>query len=240
MIQPIQLLFITSATITIVSGIWFFRERISDAINLLENKYSSDVVGGIFAPEAEVSVVEDPLEFKNLIKPRADEAAVKVDMISLHMSTVDKIQDEQFSNPEVRHRILLLNPLAESHGSNSGMTGIEAAKKSRFQDNELITQDKFSRQFDWFYEKLQTDGWKNVSIKLYQTTPWIRGVFIDSHYAGFLLTPTIQGGRRSTKFWTEDKNVVDILENNFNDIWNDERTLDFEQWYEENSDNIRL
>jgi hypothetical protein len=238
MVGPIQTLFLISAIITIATGIWFFRERVSEIYEILEDKYQPDIISGIFSPESSVRVVEDPIEFKNLIKPAADNAAVKVDMISMHMATVDKIQDKQFSNPDVEHRILLLNPLAESENSNHRLTGIDAAKKSKFQDNELITRDKFKRQFDWFYDNIQNSGWKNVNIRIYETTPWIRGVFIDNHYAGFLLTPTIQDGRRTTKFWTEDRNVVEILENNFNDIWCDKRTVNFEEWYEENIEKL--
>lgn len=238
MVGPIQILLIISAIFTIITGIWFFRERISEMYEILEDKYQPDIVSGMFSPESNVRVVEDPIEFKNLIKPAADNAAVKIDMISMHMATVDKIQDEQFSNPNVEHRILLLNPLAESDNSNHRLSGIDAAKKSKFQDNELITINMFKKQFDWFYNNIQGDSWKNVTIKIYETTPWIRGVFIDSHYAGFLLTPTIQDGRRTTKFWTEDKNVVEILENNFNDIWTDDRTVNFKRWYEENMEKM--
>ncbi|KAB1197247.1 MULTISPECIES: hypothetical protein [Haloferax] len=231
-------IFTISAIITIITGIWFFRERIVELSEIFEERYRPELISGIFSPHADVRVVEDSIDFKNLIKPAADNAAVKVDMISMHMATVDKIQDEQFPNPNVEHRILLLDPLAESNASDAGLSGIEAARRSKFQDNELITNDKFERQFDWFYDNLKSEKWKNVHVRLYRTTPWFRGVFIDSHCAGFLLTPTIQDGRRTAKFWTEDRNVVEILENNFNDIWNDKRTVDFERWYKRNVDDL--
>lgn len=213
-----------------VTGVWFVYQRTTEIQRTIQEWVTPDVVEGIFGPNAGVVPVSD-FEFENLIKEHADDAKRTIDRISVHMYTVDKQETQQFRNPNVRHRILLLKPTTD--GEAGKRTGFETDIFSPYDEDAILDQDAFNQPFSYIYNKIDAGEWKNVEVRVYETTPWLRCAMIDERYAGVIFVPTVQGGREAQKFWTDNPDTVQIFTDIFEDIWTDKRTTDFVSWYEE-------
>lgn len=219
---------------TIYYLLWI-RDLGKEKIEKVRRRYALELIDGIFGPTADIDVVSDS-EFESNIKREADNAGEYIDRISIHMYTVDRIEEENLKNPNIEHRILLLKPIYEGEVGNK--TGFGLLRNAYFEENpDLSSPSKFSDKFGSIYKNITEEKWKNVEIRLYETTPWLRCALIDGHYGGVIIVPTLYGGREATKFWTQDSQVVESFETIFEDIWTDPRTEPLVDWYEENDIN---
>lgn len=229
MVSAWEFVVIISVIGSALTGIWFIYQRFSDIKLYVSAFFTSDILTGIFG-NSEIKTVSDS-EFEDLIKSHADSATKRIDRISVHMYTVDKQENEQFRNPDVHHRILLLKPSKD--GKTGTHTGYETGLLSPYDDNDLLDINSFKQPFRHIYHSIESGNWENVEVKLYETTPWIRGAIIDGQYAGIIFVPTIQGGREAQKFWTENTDTVEIFTDIFEDVWTDKRSSEFCPWYRE-------
>lgn len=190
----------------------------------------------IFGPETEIEVFEDTQAFAEKIQQEADDAINSVDRIHFNMHYVNRLE-QNLSNPQIRHRILLVKPVYsddETASGNTGQsTGLESVYESNIDTNPSI--DQFIERFEFIDTALKEGRWEGTEIKLYETTPWFRATIIDQNKAGFLVQPSMYEGTKAAKFWTEDPNVVDTLGSIYDDIWEDPRTVQFEDWYDDGS-----
>lgn len=233
MVELWEVIVVLSVVGSAATGLWFFKERAFDVLRRVRSASRSEIIEGIFGPESGVRAVTDA-EFERLAKTKADAATERIDRISVHLYTVDKLENEQFRDEHVRHRILLLKPTRD--GNAGRKTGYETMLSSPYDENDLVGEDAFEQPFGFIYKRLVGGEWRNVEVRLYETTPWLRGVLVDDRSAGVIVVPTIQGGREATKFWTEKPETVAIFTDVFEDIWYDERTTDFVEWYAERAD----
>lgn len=229
MISAWQAVVVLSVIGSALTGLWFLYNRFSEISSYLSEFFTPDLIDGIFGNSG-INPVDDS-EFENLIKSHADNASKTIDRISVHMYTVDKRENKQFKNPNVDHRILLLKPTKDAETGRHA--GYETDLLSPYDDNDLLDIGSFKQPFRHIYHSLEHGDWESVEVKLYETTPWIRGAIIDRQYAGLIFVPTIQGGREAQKFWTENTDTVEIFIDIFEDMWTDDRSSEFCSWYEE-------
>jgi hypothetical protein len=190
-------------------------------------KTASELLDEIFGPSTNVEQVTDTEEFAERIQTEGNSATNTIDRIHFNMYFVNRIEDRALHDPSVKHRILLVKPVQE--GDTGTDTGLEIVRKSRIDTTPPSYQ--FEEKFETLNNRLQEDEWKNVEVRLYETTPWLRAAIIDGRKAGLLMLPSMYDGAKAAKFWTTDRDVTDTLESIFEDMWNDPRTVKFETWY---------
>jgi len=225
-------LMILAAILAILLGIPDLRERVREFIHWLYDFLKPDLLERIFGPEADIEIL-DRGEYEDRLKTEMENASRSISHISIHAFTVDRPPEQKiFESDAIEQRVLFLNPV--ERGAPNTRNGIESLRSSPYDPDDLTTDEKFRKEFRHFCEEYTNGGWNNVEVRLYDTTPWFRGVIIDEQKAGFLITPSLYDGRKAAKFWTEDPTVVQRIIDIYDDIWNGERTIkDFETWYEE-------
>lgn len=223
---------VLAAILTVILAITEFRDRRGEFREWVSNQLQPDLVEQLFGPEADVTVL-DREGYGNRLKTEIENASRSVSHISIHSFTVDRPPERKvFESDSIEQRYLFLNPVEK--GESDSRNGIESIRMSPFDLDDLTTEEKFRKEFSHFYENYTNGEWNNVEVRLYDTTPWFRGVIIDERKAGFIITPSLYDGRKAAKFWTEDPNVVQRIIDIYDDIWYDERTVDdFEGWYDE-------
>lgn len=231
-LSVIQVITILAAILTILLAIPEIRERVKEFIRWLLDQLQPDLLEQMFGPGADIEIL-DREEYENRLKTEVENASRSVSHISIHAFTVDRPPEQKiYESDGIEQRVLFLNPA--ERGVPDTRNGIESLRISPYDPDDLTTDGKFRREFRHFYEEYTNGRWNNVEVRLYDTTPWFRGVIIDEQKAGFLITPSLYDGRKAAKFWTEDPSVVQRIIDIYDDIWNDERTIkDFETWYEE-------
>jgi hypothetical protein len=199
-------------------------------------KSASNLIEDIFGPETEVELIEDTEEFGQMIKSAADNAVNSVERIHFNMHYVNRTENN-FADKTVDHRVLLAKPIPAKHPTASGKTGTHTGFDTVYDSNidTNPSKDQFIQRYELVNQMQEEGTWDNVDVKLYETTPWLRAAIIDGSKAGFLLLPSMYEGSKAAKFWTEDPNVIDTLQDIYDDVWHDPRTVDFEEWYEDGS-----
>ncbi|WP_336329997.1 hypothetical protein [Haloarcula sp. CGMCC 1.2071] len=197
----------------------------------LKAEGKSEFLDDLFGSETEVELIEDGEEYGRRIS-KAAEDAVKIRRLSGNLEGQKNQDDyEAFCNPNVEKHLLVMRP--EQSGNPIG----------KYTGNELIRHLKTSLDADaslgrleGMYHRLKTyasgeDDWENVTISSYWHTPWIRmAIYEDVHgnrEAGFTFSPSVVDFRDSPLFWTEDSDLIAALNSYYDDIWTDERTVDY-------------
>ena len=90
-------------------------------------------------------------------------------------------------------------------------------------------------QYDKWYKILKNS--KNIKIRIYNTFPWLRGTFVDNKMSVFLMPLHFSSGRETVSFYTSDNFTIKNMLGIFKNIWEDPRTVDFEQFYKEYKQN---
>jgi hypothetical protein len=236
-LTPFLLLTGLAAVTTLVVFLFFHGPRLyRKSVERIQAFLKPDVIGQLFGEDAGILVLEKE-EYEEKLKDEISAAQRSVYHISIHAYTVNYAPERRiFESSSVEQRYLLLTPEGTPNG-NSGVTGqrsgIESIRDSPFDPDALTRDDIFEEKFSHFYRHLTNGDWSNIEFRLYSTTPWIRCAIIDENRAGFKITPALYDGRNTIGFWTEDRDVVNRLIDIFEDIWLDERTEEFESWYED-------
>lgn len=207
-----------------------------EEVSVDDEMSADELMDDIFGPDTELEIYQDTQAFAEKIQNEANDAVNSVDRTHFNMHYVNRLEDN-LSDPQVRHRILLVKPVFSDDRSASGqtgeLTGLESVYDSNIDTNPSM--DQFVERFGFIQTAFNQGRWKETEVKLYETTPWYRATIIDERKAGFLLIPSMYEGTRAAKFWTEDPNVVDTLLSIYEDVWDDPRTTPFEEWYEDGS-----
>jgi hypothetical protein len=225
---------VVTVAVTILFGIvdFVFKSPKSETVE----KPVPDLVNDVFGPETEIEQIEDTEEFGEKIQSAADNAVNSIDRIHFNMHYVNRTENN-FTDDTVSHRILLVKPASANDLTTSQQTGRHTGFDTVYDSNidTNPSKDQFIQRFAYIDRMLSEEKWDNVEVRLYETTPWLRAAIIDGSKAGFLVLPSMYDGSKAAKFWTEDPNVIDTLEDIYDDVWNDPRTIEFEEWYEDGS-----
>ncbi|WP_137286015.1 hypothetical protein [Halorussus salinisoli] len=223
------------ALITVFLGMrrgWrWFDERFPDEEAVREEvaeELSDELFVDLFGEDVSVERVDG--EYGARIAAAAADAE-EIRRLSGNTKRIDGMDDfDQFVDPTVHTRLLVIDPARRSDAQTGAYTGFEMEEAiGRERDADL----SFIRgRYGGLREYLKSDGdWENAKARTYVTTPWIRMVLFKGdeeagwREAGFTFSPTLADFNEETpKFWTEDPMAIKALRSIYEDVWHDPRT----------------
>lgn len=208
----------------------WFRDIGQEKYEEFRRRQTSELVAGIFGSEVAVDVVNDFREYGRRIADAA-ENSTKVYRISGNAATFPMFDEEEtFSNPGIENRILILSPeySNEIDGFKRESSGLDALIRSRHVDSHHTKESSYEQALLQLHRRITNEDW-DVDVRLYRTTPWLRGVIFDDQ-AGVMMSPNLYDFQEVAKFWVSDGHSCTVFRDIFDDIWNDPDTITLDEW----------
>ncbi len=191
----------------------------------IDDVNAEDLLGGMFGRHMQglpVKILKKDFVFK-MTRRLIGIATHSINCISITGAFMQEIPESIWKNDDITKKILLYDCKRESVGLKK-----KSVSKPVIPDN-LDIDEKLLRYEKW--HRILEANRDSVEIRMYSTTPWIRGTFVDGRYGVFLMPLHLTGGKESITFYSYDHRVIENLTQVFDNVWDDSRTTDFSKYY---------